>query len=92
MEEKKKRVRKVPRKYTYGDYHFQHSDHAPTHFDVFIKGRRAALAYGLKLPGVMEYIALHKMRGKTDDKTLKEFISEFHGLVQEIKMAVGDVI
>ena len=73
----------------YGEYHVQHCEHAPERFDVYLTGKRDALAYGVTMAGAMEYIALHKMSLKTGDKTLKEFITEFRGLVKEIKMAVG---
>ena len=88
MAEKRKVVKKVRPKITYGEYYLMHSEHAPARFDVMLNGKKGALGYGYTLPNAMEHIAMHKMSLKTGDRTLKEFITEFRGLVQEIKMAV----
>jgi hypothetical protein len=86
---KAKREKFVKPRIIYGEYHIQHADHCPTRFDVYKTGKEGALIYGATIPQAVEYIALRKMSLKTGDKTLKEFITEFRGLVQEIKMAVG---
>ena len=85
MAEKRKVVKKVRPKITYGEYYLMHSEHAPARFDVYRNGK--TMGYGYTLPNAMEHIAMHKMSLKTGDRTLKEFITEFRGLVQEIKMA-----
>jgi hypothetical protein len=86
--EKKKRVKKIKPRVTYKDYYLQHSDHAPERFDVYLNGRSPALRYGYKLDGAIEYIAMREMSLKDGDRTLKEFISEFRGLIEEIKTAI----
>ena len=86
--EKRKVVKKVRPRITYGEYYLQHSEHAPTRFDVMITGRRAALCYGSTLPNAMEHIAMHKLSLKTEDRSLKEFITEFKGLIHELKIAL----
>ena len=92
MEEKKKREKKNKPRVTYKNYYLQHSDHAPERFDVHLNGRKSALGYGYKLDGAIGYIAMREMSLKDGDRTLKEFISEFRGLIEEVKMAVGDAI
>ena len=84
--DKKKKEKRVKPRITYGEYILQHCDYAPARFDVYRNGK--TMGYGYTLPNAMEHIAMHKMSLKTGDRTLKEFITEFRGLVQEIKMAV----
>jgi hypothetical protein len=86
--EKKKREKKIKPRVTYKNYYLQHSDHAPERFDVYIEGKRDALRYGCKFDGAISYIALREMSLKDGDRTLKEFISEFRVLVDEVKIAV----
>ena len=86
--EKKKKEKRVKPRITYGDYYFQHCDYAPARFDIYKNGKHAALGYGYALPRAMEFVAMNEMSNKTGDRTLKEFITEFRGLIQEIKTAI----
>jgi hypothetical protein len=88
MEEKKKKEKKVKPRIVYKNYYLQHSDYAPERFDVHVNGRNSALGYGYTLDAAIRYISLREMSLKTGDRTLKEFISEFRVLVDEVKIAV----
>jgi hypothetical protein len=83
-----KREKKIKPRIVYKNYYLQHSEHAAERFDVHVIGKKTALRYGCKFDGAISYIALREMSLKTGDRTLKEFISEFRVLIDEVKIAV----
>lgn len=96
MEEKGKRTRK-PKEHKsrilFEGYYMEHDAVMTSRFNLYRLPTATCktdvcMGYGLTVPTAIEMITYDMMDRKQRDFTLKKYLSEFRGLIRDVRMAV----